>query len=251
MGANLIKRTKRNDNFTIVNNDILRNANMSFEAKGMLCYILSLPDDWILHTTKLMSDFKIGRHYLKRCFGEIEKCGYMAKVGIVKGKGGRFEGYSYMFYDTPIISPCADLPYADFPHTEEQHLLITNNNKELINTNNPLTPLKGGTNKIEDIDSINLEQDVLFFIGAYKRIFEHKLKRVIRDDMIDKRELKRQLKRLNDSGGDKERVLLCMNKIIEDKWQYDNNYPSLSIKKLFHPETLRRYSRPITANSHF
>lgn len=245
MAANLIKRTKRNDNFTIVNNDILRNPNMSFEAKGMLCYILSLPDDWILHTSKLMSDFKIGRHYLKRCFDEIEKCGYMAKVGVVKGKGGRFEGYSYMFYDTPIAVPRVDSPYADFPHTEEQHLQRTNiDNKELTNTNNPLTPLKGGAKTDEEVGGINFEQEVDEFIDAYKRIYQTKLKRFMPNHLIDRRVAKKNLKKWILSGGTKEEVLKCMFGIIGNKWEFDHNYPSLSMKRLITPETVRKYSAP-------
>ena len=143
---NLIKRTKKNANFTIIDNEILKNLEMSFEAKGLLCYILSLPDDWVLHTSQIMSQFKIGRTYLQRCFNEIEAAGYMIKVGMVKGVKGRFEGYSYMFYDEPkgkqLDSPHAQNPHTVKPHTANEHLLSTNSNKEL-NTPIPLYPLKG------------------------------------------------------------------------------------------------------------
>lgn len=241
MASNLIKRTKRNDNFTIVNNDILRNPNMSFEAKGMLCYILSLPDDWILHTSKLMSDFKIGRHYLKRCFDEIEKCGYMKKKGVSKGKGGRFEGFEYEFYDTLITTPRVDSPHADFPHTEEQHLQRTNiDNKELINTNNPLTPFEGGTDE-GIIDNSNFILEVDEFIEAYKRICAVKMKKVVPKHLIDRKAVERKLKKWVNLGGTKEEVLMCMQNIIGNNWEREHNYPSLSINKLITAETVRKY----------
>ena len=59
--TDLIKRTKRTENFTVIGNDILTRKDLSFNAKGFLCYILSLPNDWIVHKTWLQKEFKIGR----------------------------------------------------------------------------------------------------------------------------------------------------------------------------------------------
>lgn len=208
---------------------------MTFEAKGMLCYILSLPDDWILHTTKLMSDFKIGRHYLKRCFDEIEKCGYMAKVGVVKGKGGRFEGYSYMFYDTPIATPRVDLPHADFPHTEEQHLQRTNIDQELINTNNPLNPLKG-ENEI-DLFGLDFNSWIEAYIRIHRRFGVDKKKIDINEHWF-----KRQLLKLNEQGIDNQLPLTALTNILQDGWEREHRFPSALPKKLFNMDNVHRWA---------
>lgn len=208
---------------------------MTFEAKGMLCYILSLPDDWILHTTKLMSDFKIGRHYLKRCFDEIEKCGYMAKVGVVKGKGGRFEGYSYMFYDTPIATPRVDLPHADFPHTEEQHLQRTNIDQELINTNNPLNPLKG-ENEI-DLFGLDFNSWIEAYIRIHRRFGVDKKKVDINEHWF-----KRQLLKLNEQGIDNQLPLTALTNILQDSWEREHRFPSALPKKMFNMDNVQRWA---------
>ena len=37
---------KRSDNFTIVNNFILRDKNLSLKSIGLLCKMISLPPTW-------------------------------------------------------------------------------------------------------------------------------------------------------------------------------------------------------------
>ena len=37
---------KKSDNFTILPNNILKNKDMSLKAIGLLCKMLSLPEDW-------------------------------------------------------------------------------------------------------------------------------------------------------------------------------------------------------------
>ncbi len=238
--TNLIKRTKRVQNFTVVSNSILQSKKMSFEAKGILCYILSLPDDWILHTTKLMSDFNIGRHMLNRCFSEIEEAGYMAKLGMVKGKGGRFEGYNYMFYDTSIKeSPYVDFPHAVPPHTDSKHLQRTNNNKELINTKTPISP-KGDNSPFEEIDfSIDA------WIAAYIRIFKDRGMVRIKED-IDQVKLRRHYNKWVGMGRDPKEPLNALYKILSDNWQRAHNIPDASIPKLFNAEIVAKWNRGVS-----
>lgn len=216
---------------------------MSFEAKGILCYILSLPDDWILHTTKLMSDFNIGRHLLNRCFAEIEEAGYMAKLGIVKGKGGRFEGYSYMFYDTSIKEqPYADFPHAVQPHTEKQHLQRTNNNKELINTTNtPLSP-KGEEEVFEEI-GLSIEEWIQSYLNINRKFG---VQRTIED--INKSYLARKLNKWRKLGLDNTKPLKALYNILGDRWEREHKYPSAAgLKKLFDMDNVARWSNRIDA----
>lgn len=142
----LIKRTKRKDNFTIINNKILQNKEMSFAAKGLLCYILSLPDDWILYNSKIMDDFSVGRDRLRRWFKEIEKSGYLCRIDRIRGEDGRYAGLAYLFYEESIlglnprpekqpVEPRPEKPPTGFPPTGKQHLQRTN----ILNTNNTNT----------------------------------------------------------------------------------------------------------------
>ena len=119
----LIKRTKRRINFTVIDNGILHCKTMSFEAKGFLCWVLSLPDDWILYKKYVMENFDIGRDKLARIFLEIEQAGYLCKVEKVRDKG-KFAGMSYLFYDNNVTD--AGLPSTVKPDTANPQLLNTN-----------------------------------------------------------------------------------------------------------------------------
>mgnify|MGYP001610562000 CR=1 FL=1 len=41
----ILRKNKVND-FTLIHNKILRDTRLSWKARGILCYLLSLPDDW-------------------------------------------------------------------------------------------------------------------------------------------------------------------------------------------------------------
>lgn len=43
-----IRRAKRQNNFTIINNQVFQNGLLSWRAMGLLAYILSKPDDWTI-----------------------------------------------------------------------------------------------------------------------------------------------------------------------------------------------------------
>ncbi|UZM97330.1 hypothetical protein OL548_19285 [Lysinibacillus sp. MHQ-1] len=42
----MIYRVVKNDNFVVLDKGFLNNDQLSWKAKGLLAYMLSLPDDW-------------------------------------------------------------------------------------------------------------------------------------------------------------------------------------------------------------
>lgn len=122
----------------MVHNDVVQNTTLSFKAKGFLCYILSLPDDWILHKSHVMKEFNIGRVALDNIFKELESAGYLVITDMITDESGRFTGKNYLFYDEPLAIRGFDtdvgFPTTDNPTTDNQHLQSTNNNKVLTNT---------------------------------------------------------------------------------------------------------------------
>ena len=39
-------KIEKNDNYTVMSNYHLRDKNLSYKAKGLLSFMLSLPEDW-------------------------------------------------------------------------------------------------------------------------------------------------------------------------------------------------------------
>jgi hypothetical protein len=122
---------------------------MSVECIGLLCFILHLPDDWVIHKSHLMKVIKVGREKLDKMFKELKSYGYLADIDKVRSNG-RFTGKSYIVYDSPLT----DKPLTGLPFSVDTQLLNTNTYKELIkpNTNNKqTTSAKKHLDDIEDI----------------------------------------------------------------------------------------------------
>ena len=72
-----IHRHTRVDHYTILPNDILQNDALSWAARGMLAYLLSLPPDWRLKTTDLIRRGQEGKARFYRIKAELEAAGFL------------------------------------------------------------------------------------------------------------------------------------------------------------------------------
>ena len=99
-----IIRVEKNRNYTVINNEFLRNKELSLKAKGLLAVCLSLPDDWNWSIAGLVAICKESITSVRSSLKELEEYGY---VTILKTKDdkGRFI-YEYTIYETPVsVSP--------------------------------------------------------------------------------------------------------------------------------------------------
>ena len=142
-----IKKGRFVNNFTTVPNSIFKDKNLSLRAKGLLCFLLSLPADWVVHKTNLHKDQKEGRDAVSKAFDELVLGRYIFVETI--RSSGQFAGYNYLVYPEPYDTlPGADIPITDSQETADP---VTDNPKtdnpksviqELLNTNS--------TNETED-----------------------------------------------------------------------------------------------------
>ena len=66
-----IFRQKRTSNFTVVPNEFLHTDKLSFKAKGLLSYLLSLPSDWEVHISHLATASKDGHDSVSSGMAEL------------------------------------------------------------------------------------------------------------------------------------------------------------------------------------
>lgn len=95
-----ILKAKRTSNFTILSNEILQSETLSFKAKGMLAYLLSLPSDWVLYKSQLHKNCKEGVDAIRSIWKELEEEGYIISVKMVDSETGHFS-YNHVVYDYP------------------------------------------------------------------------------------------------------------------------------------------------------
>mgnify|MGYP000403215667 CR=1 FL=1 len=94
----MIRRAPREEGFTVLQNDTLEDTALSWDALGLLSFLLSKPDDWTVSVEHLISCRDAGRHKVRRMLSELEDVGYLVRQR-VQGEDGKFEWLSVV-YDT-------------------------------------------------------------------------------------------------------------------------------------------------------
>ena len=77
----MIIRNPERKSYTKICNDVLRNKSLSLKARGLLCYLLSLPDEWNVNLAHLetISD-KDGRVAVISAMRELKQGGYLVRT---------------------------------------------------------------------------------------------------------------------------------------------------------------------------
>ena len=100
----MIRRSPRPEyGFTVIDNATLRDTRLSWRARGLLAYILSLPDDWTVTSSHLESQGTEGREAIRASLRELEAAGYMTRYRYAR-PNGTF-GWETIVYDHPFRRP--------------------------------------------------------------------------------------------------------------------------------------------------
>ena len=136
----MVVRKRKERNFTTLDNGIFKDKNLSMGAKGLLCILLSLPDDWKYSISGLASLLKDGKDAVRSSLNELEEHGYFKREERRDGTG-HFKGYDYIIFEDPMLDapmldePMSDEPMSENPTSVKPPLLNTNTlNKEELNT---------------------------------------------------------------------------------------------------------------------
>ena len=125
----------KNEGFTIMSNHHLRNHDLSFKAKGMLSFFLSLPPDWDYSIRGLVSISKESTKAIRNGLKELEDNKYLIREKM-NLSNGRFK-YKYKIFELPYDSPYYQKGYAVNGNTLNGSQINTNiiNTKEQIEKN--------------------------------------------------------------------------------------------------------------------
>jgi hypothetical protein len=74
-----IFRIDHTGSFTILDNSLLTDARLSWEARGLLAYLLSKPDTWGVRSYDLERNGPAGKQKIRRLLKELVEAGYMLR----------------------------------------------------------------------------------------------------------------------------------------------------------------------------
>lgn len=92
-------RKEHKENYTCISNDVFK-SDLSLKARGMLCTMLSLPDDWEFSENGLQAILKDGQTSVRSAIKELESNGFLSRTR-ERDENGRMERCVWIVSDYP------------------------------------------------------------------------------------------------------------------------------------------------------
>lgn len=101
MSKTIFRAARKNHPYFSFRRATAQDRRLSYEARGLLAYLLSKPDDWILKETDLQKQAaKCGRDKARRIIKELEVFKYLFR-GQVHNHNGQFDHTVYWVFEIP------------------------------------------------------------------------------------------------------------------------------------------------------
>ena len=139
------KRDKENP-FLVINNHCFKNDKLSLKAKGFLCLIFSLPDDWSFSISGISQLVGESNKSIYKIIQELIDNGYCTKSQ--KKEAGKFCNIEYDFYEIPFNKdnePFFQNRQTQNGQAQNEETKHIEQNKELYNEPFSQNPLSGFT----------------------------------------------------------------------------------------------------------
>lgn len=121
-------KIEKNSNYTVMSNYHLRDKKLSYKAKGLLSFMLSLPDNWDYSINGLVSISKEGVKAIRNILQELQQNGYLV-IEKKQNELGQFE-YEYLIYEIPDIQK-GDMDLGDVEKDTQINTNIINTKKQI------------------------------------------------------------------------------------------------------------------------
>ena len=101
----------KNNPYVMLNKTFLNDETISWKAKGILAYLLSLPDDWKIYESEIVKHSSDGISATKAGIKELIDNGYIERKRL--RESGRFSGYEYTVFEVPHHMRFSDNGYSN------------------------------------------------------------------------------------------------------------------------------------------
>jgi hypothetical protein len=106
----------------VIDNRILEDERLSFDARGLIAFLLSKPDKWNVNVAHLEGQSSAGRSKVRRILRELADAGYL-EYRKARGEGGRFGGTEIVIHESPPRVQFSDSPLNG--HSDNRPLVST------------------------------------------------------------------------------------------------------------------------------
>lgn len=97
----IVRVNKTTGNYYIAHKGYVEDERLSFKAKGIMSYLFSKPDDWVIYQSDVANSSKDGKSSVRTAFNELLELGYLTRE-VVRKENGDFDGYNYTLHEKPV-----------------------------------------------------------------------------------------------------------------------------------------------------
>ena len=94
----------RENPYVMLDKHSVNDSALSWKAKGLLAYLLSKPDDWVVKEHDLIAHAKDGRDSTRSAIKELIESGYLVRHGRRRDSQGRMYENEYQVFERPLVS---------------------------------------------------------------------------------------------------------------------------------------------------
>lgn len=98
-----IIRVKKDEKYFTASNEPFNDKRLSWEARGVIGYLLSKPNNWNVRMEDLEKQGPAGNFKLRRILAELRQCGYMNRIRVTQ-KDNTFDWITEV-YESPSQNP--------------------------------------------------------------------------------------------------------------------------------------------------
>jgi len=195
----MVFKIEKNKNYTVMSNFHLRDKELSFKAKGLLSFMLSLPDNWDYSLNGLVKVSKESKKAIRNILNELKENGYLV-IEQTRGNRGYYK-YNYIIYEEPIDkkierdNPDTQKGYTEEGDAEKDTQINTNqtSTKETINKINKTTGEEEKSSSFFSEKHHSLTKDLIkrkyleeddIELGKYDKLFKKLLEDNSFDDIV-------------------------------------------------------------------
>ena len=117
MTESIIRIEQRRD-FTVLQNEMLRDRRLCLKTKGLFAVMLSRPGNWQLSVSGLSAYTGAGRDAIRSALKELREAGYLTMEKQSHGERGKFAGSVYILHEESV-QPEKAAPWPDYPSTAD------------------------------------------------------------------------------------------------------------------------------------
>ncbi len=146
-------------NFTPIANSLIQDSQLSLAAKGLIIYILSLPENWTILKDVIRKKLGLRTTKFETIWKECKEKGYIVSHKI-RNEKNQFTGWYHEVSDVQLLRHSENLTFGKAGDIEKKEV-----------TNNTLEEIKEDIKKLDHIDQLKANMSITELFNSNPDLF--------------------------------------------------------------------------------